>query len=378
MIHLGLGGWQRDALAGDPRALLRLVTRVDTLGFDSVWLQEQHFQRANLPYPSPLLLAAAIFAVTERLRVGLAVVVAPLHHPLRLAEDLAQLDAQSQGRLDVGLGRGARPDVYAALGVDLATARERLALTIRLLREAWTHDTISCDHPLSSFRDVAVGPRPVQFPHPPLFLAGYTPESITLALAEQLPLLLSLEPPEGRQLTIADSCARALGQCIDRRGWSLARYVCCAETRAQALSQAETLLEAITRRRVALAVGRGEPADRVVRPDFATFCATQAIVGDPDDCLRQLEALTRTVGVGHFRLVFNGNGALAWEHAETMMRCFAQHVLPIARQFTPPPPAERSSDDPSRAASGRPRERPRRTGASPSPAGTPRPRGRPG
>ncbi|MFP3442855.1 LLM class flavin-dependent oxidoreductase, partial [Pantoea sp. SIMBA_133] len=78
-------------------------------GFDGIWFNEFHFSRDTLPYPSTLLLGADILARTERLRFGTSILVLPLYHPLLLAEQIAQLDFQSGGRVDVGIGRGTDP-----------------------------------------------------------------------------------------------------------------------------------------------------------------------------------------------------------------------------------------------------------------------------
>jgi alkanesulfonate monooxygenase SsuD/methylene tetrahydromethanopterin reductase-like flavin-dependent oxidoreductase (luciferase family) len=99
-----------------------------------------------LPYPSAILLAATVLARTERIRVGLSVVVLPVHHPLLVAEELAQLDRQSKGRLDVGIGRGTA-EIRRGFGQTDAESAARLVEGYDLLIAAWTHSSIECSGP---------------------------------------------------------------------------------------------------------------------------------------------------------------------------------------------------------------------------------------
>ena len=171
-MHIGLTGWQREAADGDYQELLGLFRRADELGYDSLWLAEYHFKRHGLPYPSPTLLAAAVFAVTERLRVGTGVTLLSLHHPLILAEQLAQLDVQSGGRLDVGIGRPNDPAVLLALGIDPAEKHARFVQGYDLLLRAWTEGRIASEDGPCQFAETEVGPHPHQQPHPPIYVAG--------------------------------------------------------------------------------------------------------------------------------------------------------------------------------------------------------------
>jgi alkanesulfonate monooxygenase SsuD/methylene tetrahydromethanopterin reductase-like flavin-dependent oxidoreductase (luciferase family) len=333
-MRIDLSGFQRAGTHGDHREFLRLFERADAQGYDGVWLNELHFHRTELPYPAPLLLAAAIFARTERLRVGTSVLVLPLHHPLLLAEQVLQTDFQSGGRLDVGLGRGtASDDHFVALGVDLGTSRERFAEAFGILVDACTRPEVSADGAFWRFAGVAVGPPPVQRPHPPLYLAGYTRESIAFAVERGLPLLLSLEPPEERQLAICRALAAERGLPYvpyDTAGFSFTRYVCLAPTAAEADALVDDLLPRLNRRRLAFAAQRGKPAAGVELRTKAEFLREQCIAGDPQACSDQLTALAGR-GVTELRLVFNGNGEVSPRQAREEMELFARELLPHCR-----------------------------------------------
>src|SRR5687767_10844625 len=109
----------------------------EELGFDAVWLTEHHFIDYGLSV-DPATLAAAIAARTRRVRIGLAAAILPFHHPVRLAEQMALVDIISEGRLDVGIGRGNRPVEFAGYGVPQIENRERMEEALEILVRAWT------------------------------------------------------------------------------------------------------------------------------------------------------------------------------------------------------------------------------------------------
>ena len=332
-MHIGLTGWQREAAEGDHRELLALFQRADELGFDSLWLAEYHFRRAGLPYPSPLLLAAAVFARTERMRVGTGVTLVPLHHPLILAEQLAQLDVQGNGRLDVGIGWPNDPAFLAALGVDPSTKHERFVHGYNLLLEAWTAGRVaSMDGPWR-FAETEVGPAPVQRPHPPIYVAGMSTETIDFAVERRLPVLLSLERPEGLQLERWRAIGKTTQQTADLWRFSLNRYVFIGRTDAEAQARLDQALIPILRRRRWAPVDVNDP--EAVQIARASLIRDQAIVGTPDACIMEIERLAREVGTGHLRCVFNALGGLDRATTLAQMELFAAEVVPACREIGP-------------------------------------------
>jgi alkanesulfonate monooxygenase SsuD/methylene tetrahydromethanopterin reductase-like flavin-dependent oxidoreductase (luciferase family) len=332
-MHLGLTGWQREALNGDPRQYLDLFEAADRLGFDSIWFNEYHFRRADLQYPSAIALAASAIARTQRMRVGLSVVLLPIHHPLLLAGELAQLDCQSGGRLDVGIGRGT-PDIRGVFGQSDAESADRLTVGLNLLIAAWTQPKVASEGPYWQFPPVEVGPVPVQQPHPPVFFAGSSEATLQLAVARGLPLLLSLEPPEARQLAVARTVAAAKQVTLDLRDSSLARYVCIAPTRAEACADADSLRLRLHERRRWFARQRGEDPDGLSVRSLEQFCKEQAIVGAPEDCIRQLQELATSTGMDHVRCMFNGAGSIPLETTRRAMDLFAAEVLPVCQRWS--------------------------------------------
>ncbi|MDR0225550.1 MAG: LLM class flavin-dependent oxidoreductase [Burkholderiaceae bacterium] len=336
-MRIDLAGWSREATRGSHREFLALFERAERLGFHGVWFHEFRLPSTAWPYPSPLLLAAALLARTERLRVGTSVLVLPLHHPLVLAEDLAQLDLQSGGRIDVGVGRGTEPAALRALQVDADTTRERFEQSCRILVQALSGRPVSAGPGPWRFEDRAPLCTPVQRPHVPLYVGGSTPETLGFAMDQDLPLLLSLEPPEGAQLERLDAAARSRGR--DAAGLrarsSLARYVCIGRNTAEVQSRLQALWPLLYQRRVHFAGLRGVPADQVPPIDVARVLEEQFIHGTPEQCHARITALGERTGVGQLRCVFNANGL--WSDAQAIqgMELFASEVLPSLGERPP-------------------------------------------
>jgi len=301
-----LAGWSRAATQGCPRDFLAVFECADALGFDGVWFHEFRLLGDSGPYPSPLLLAAAVLARTQRLRVGTSALVLPVHEPQLLAEELAQLHFQSGGRFDAGVGRGTDVQTLHALGMDPDDTRERFEQGCKRLRN-----------------DV---------PQVPLYVAGSSAETLGFALAHDLPLLLSLEPPETAQLARAQPCvqARPASAAALMRS-SLARYVCIAPTRSACAAAQAPLWDALQARRVHFAAKRGVARADVLPIDRTRMLQEQFIHGTPEDCYTQICSLFARTGMRHLRCVFNANGCLDNAQALAGMRLFAREVLPALR-----------------------------------------------
>ena len=149
-----------------------LVDGAERWGLDAMWLGELHFDPARSVLSSPLCVASAIAARTQRMKIGLAVQVLPLCHPLRLAEEAATVDQISNGRLIFGVGRSGVARTYEAYGVPYAESRERFAEILDIVQKAWTQDKVSYQGKYHRFEDVAVVPKPYQQPTPPIRVAA--------------------------------------------------------------------------------------------------------------------------------------------------------------------------------------------------------------
>ena len=194
---LSLGDHLSDPLTGERtsqrdkiRAMVELGVRSEELGLDAFWVGEHHFN--DYIVSSPQLVLAAIAERTSRIRLGTGVTLLPNHDPVRVAEDFATLDILSEGRVDLGVGRGIFSYIFDAFGQEYANARAQYTENLALLMRLWREDAVSWSGqfrtPLSAVRPE---PRPLQVPHPPIWIGGgISPESVDLAADLGLPLIL--------------------------------------------------------------------------------------------------------------------------------------------------------------------------------------------
>lgn len=168
--------------------LLDQIVYAEELGFDSIWITEHHFVEDGYT-PSPVVLLAAIAARTTRVQLSTDILLLPLYNALKLAEDLATIDILSGGRVMLGVGMGYRDEEFAAFG---ANRRERVGRTeegIAVLRGAWGDGPFSFDGRFYRLDNVQVTPKPVQRPHPPLWLAAMSEPAARRAARLDLHLL---------------------------------------------------------------------------------------------------------------------------------------------------------------------------------------------
>lgn len=326
-MRVDIAGFTRGAKALDHQAVLGFCARMDRLGYDGIWFNEFHFQQPPDPYPSTLLLAASIFARTERLRVGTSIVVLPLYHPFLLAEQVAQLHFQSGGRFDFGIGRGTFPTTLQALGIDPAHSRALFEQSFALMQAAWHGAALAPADGIWPASDHAVGPLLAPGERIPVYVAGSTPETMALCVTHGLPLLLSLEPSEVRQLGVYDALT---GNVSGRypADFSISRYVTIAADRAAALEAVDDLLPRLYDRRLRYAKAQNRPLETIRPIDRDAFLNQQMISGSPQDCFEQLTALRQATGIDSIRLIFNCNGEIADDEAEAMASLFGREVLP--------------------------------------------------
>src|SRR5438094_8978314 len=119
------------------------VDAAERYGLDAMWLAELHVDPARSVLASPMTIASAIAARTRRIKIGIAVQVLPLCHPLRIAEEAATVDQISDGRLIFGVGRSGSPRTYEAYGVSYGESRERFGEVLEIVRRAWTETSFS-------------------------------------------------------------------------------------------------------------------------------------------------------------------------------------------------------------------------------------------
>ena len=170
------------------RALQRIVV-MDRSGYDAVWLAEHHFTTYSV-CPSVHMMALEAAHRTTNLRIGTAVSLAALYHPLRLAEEVALLDVLTGGRVNWGAGRGFERLEFDSFGVPLDETAPRFREAVEVVLAAWTNDRLTYHGKFWDFDGIEVLPKPQQQPHPPTWVAATSPEAISWAAAGGYSILM--------------------------------------------------------------------------------------------------------------------------------------------------------------------------------------------
>ncbi|GAA1858116.1 LLM class flavin-dependent oxidoreductase [Pseudonocardia ailaonensis] len=191
---LDVGHWHESETSEEVyRAVVDHAQLAEELGFEAIWLGEHHFSRHGI-YGNTLTLASHIAGKTDRLRIGTAVVILPLHHPLRVAEEAAMVDVLSGGRLDLGVGAGYQWREFNGLGVDIKESRERFIESLEILTTAWSSDALSFQGKFRSWDaedELIIHPKPRQSPDLPVYVAvSASPRSLELAASHNLRILV--------------------------------------------------------------------------------------------------------------------------------------------------------------------------------------------
>lgn len=170
------------------RALERIEI-MDRTGFDAVWLAEHHFTTYSV-CPSVHMVGVMAAARTKRLRIGTAVSLAALYHPLRLAEEVALLDLLSGGRVNWGAGRGFARSEFNAFGVPPEESTDRFREAVEIVLKAWTEERLTYKGTHFTFDDVELLPKPLQQPHPPVWMAATSETAIDWAASRGFSILM--------------------------------------------------------------------------------------------------------------------------------------------------------------------------------------------
>jgi len=339
---LSLGDCLDDPVSGavtSPAARHRAIVDegvfAETLGFDSVWLGEHHF--CDYVLAAPPVVLAAIAARTTRIRLGTGVTLLANLDPVRVAEDYATVDAISNGRVELCAGRGILVDTYEVFGQKPDESRERFGENLELLRRLWSEHEVTWSGRFRAPLDrVTVEPRPVQQPHPPIWVGGgSSPASVDLAAELGLPLMLPsvLAPPTDFLPLVQRYRSRwaAAG-----RDPAAARVGCCnhvhvARTSQQAreswrpyyLNYLRFVDRIWTRRELIHAKAR-------VELDYERLLAGVAVCGSPAEVVDRIAATRETLGLDLHLSMFD-LGGLPPEQVEATLELFADEVLPALR-----------------------------------------------
>ncbi len=273
------------------RRALERIEIMDRSGYDAVWLTEHHFNDYSV-CPSIPVLGTYAAARTRRLRIGTGVCLAAFYHPLRLAEEIALLDILSEGRVKWGAGRGFDPKEFRTFGVPIEESHDRFREAVDVVLQAWTRERLTYKGRFFSFEDVEVLPKPLQKPHPPVWMAASSAGAIEWAASVGHSILMdphSTHEEIGEKWEFYRQKLEEHGHAVGGREIPIARLLAVAPTDADAAEVARRgarwLLDTYVDPRM-FGV-RGDPLERYVR---------QVIVhGSPERVVEELARLREEI-----------------------------------------------------------------------------------
>jgi alkanesulfonate monooxygenase SsuD/methylene tetrahydromethanopterin reductase-like flavin-dependent oxidoreductase (luciferase family) len=326
------------------RDSLEQIELAETLGFDAVWLGEIHFQPGRSVLSSPLMVAGAVAQRTSRVTIGLAVNVLPLGHPLRLAEDVATLDHLTNGRLEYGIGRSGLPSHYGGFNIPMSEGRQLFNEHLEIMLEAWTTERFSHQGTYYHIDDVAIVPRPLQQPHPPIRMAATSTETFPLVgergfrlfAASRNTAVSNLSP----NIRAYRDAMQAHGHPLRPGDVALLFPVYVGETRQEAYEtpRASSMNFYHLLRDDAYRLFKGnvspEHQARVQRYETVTyeeFYEDLAIYGTPEEVVAKIRWAQDETGFDNLLCWMNCGGRLSHEQVLRSMHLFAEEVMPVLR-----------------------------------------------
>ncbi len=292
-LHLGVTPWLDD-WDGPADSLAAQAERAEELGYQSLWLPESHFtgRSAN---PAPLLRLAVVAARTQRLRLGTTSFLLPVRHPIHVAEEVAVLDRLSNGRVILGVGRGFRKALFAAFDVPRKEKRDRFEVALKTILAAWRGDAVaweSADTEDAASTPVRLAPRPVQKPHPPIWVAAFGPKALAQAGRLGLPYLASPLEPFSQ---LVENYSRHREALPDPAPASLAVPVMRTIFVSKNASELRRAREALTKQAAALGKASIASIRRVADHDVDTW----ALTGEPNRVADEIHRYRETLGMTH-------------------------------------------------------------------------------
>ena len=337
------------SIAGQPDAAafdqaFELVDGAERWGLDAIWLAELHFDPARAVLSSPLCVASAIAARTRRMKIGIAVQVLPLCHPLRLAEEAATVDQLSRGRLIFGVGRSGVASTYEAYGVPYAESRDRFAEVLDIVQQAWTAETLSYRGRFHRFENVRVTPRPFQQPMPPIRVAATSPDSFVSIGKQGKPIFVAVRYETADE--IAPLCSTPTAPPGARPGTPAPARCSCAcpptsppptaapvprrkpASCTSSASRRSCWRNSAKRPGVDGADRRAATAARLLAMSYDDALAGTVLVGSPDAVSDKLHGLQAQLGLDGVLMELNCGGMIPHAQVKSALRLLCREVMP--------------------------------------------------
>ena len=305
------------------------IEELEKLGFDRVWVTEHHFGDYGGSLPHPPTFLAAVACKTSRIRLGVAVSVLPLHNPLDLAESYAMADVISNGRVDFGIGKGSEPVEYRRLGASQAEATQRTKEGTEIIRQAWSNDPVNFHGEFFNYDNVRILPKPVQQPHPPIWV-GATRNEDTFRWAGENGFNLMTIPFVHPTMDSIRELVKIYREAFAgiRPGFAAGEilgkfHIYLSDSFDRAVREATPYMENYHAAHASV-----DPGRKLSHHDLASDMARGfIIVGDPERCIDTIHRWHDAVGLTTFSFTFYFGG-MPQELALKNIRLFAERVMP--------------------------------------------------
>ena len=332
-------------VGGFMRRFVDFLAESEAAGFDSLWANEHHFDAYGGLIPSPPILLSALAQRTKRVRLGTSVVVLPLHNPIEIAEQMAMIDLMSNGRVELGVGRGFVAYDYDRFGVALESGQARMHDALAVILKAWSGEPFSHSSPYHRYENLQLWPQPQQRPHPPIWQAcSGTPASFEHAGKEGYGILTvayrGVEPLMKLNRLYRDT-ATAAGHAPDRCRISThyqvvlsengreAKSICAAALRRYTAATTHTLDRARADRDYRAASEHQKVAQDLMDID-RMVAECRVIAGTPSEAVELLERAQDMMALTQVDCTFYFGG-IPFEQAQKSHRLFAEKVMPKLR-----------------------------------------------
>ena len=328
------------------RRQLEEVELAERIGIDQIWFFEHHLI-PTAPVPSPNLLIAAAARTTSRIRFASMVNILPFRHPLLVAEEAAMLDNLTNGRLDMGLGRGLRPPEFAAFGVDQQQSREMFLESFDIIRRVWADEIFEHQGKYWTTRkNGPLSPPLVQRPHPPFLVSAQSEESLRWAAQHDIPFaqIDSMAAQAKRDQALYREVQTAHGHAPAPRLY-LMREIYVADSDARARAEAHPYLLQywdLWNRYTQFTRGGKLPdsydfwrrqAPMLHAMNFDEIVAQDMVIlGSPETVANAIARLASQLDLMGLALIFK-LGAMPYDMVERSMRAFGEAVVPRIRHI---------------------------------------------
>ena len=312
--------------------ILEQIELAEELGWECFMFNEHHFLGYGGLIANPAVMLAAAAARTSRIRLGSCIAILPLRHPLQSAEEYAMVDVISGGRLEFGIGSGNTALDYRVFAVPREESRARMEEANEVILKAWSNERFSHAGKFWKFEEIVLYPRPVQQPHPPIWVAGTSAETLGWAGRRGYDIMTVGHPHPPDKVRPGVEAWReglkASGFDPDQRRCQFHIRTCVDENAKRAHEVASA---AITRYDAISRIGRRSALPEQEHYDWEGMLASgRNLYGNPDQCIQIIHNSMKHYRFNVLTNTFNFGG-IPHDMIKKSMRLFAREVMPAFR-----------------------------------------------